>query len=610
MCVCMKRLFGFILIIVTLCCKAQGQVTFDSSGLKIIKITHADSVVGFNDANRKYQSLLGAVGIEHDGVVMTCDSAHFFQDKNMVEAFSNVHISKANGTNAMGNYIRYTGDNNTAFMQGAVQIIDGKNTLQTEELTYNIKTKIGKYTKGGNLQNDSTTISSVMGTYNGFTEQAYFVQDVVVNNPKYTIQSKELTYNTKTEVVKFLSESDIITENSTIHTKAGTYNSKTSSAIFTSRTTIVNEDQEIEGDYITYEDKTGSAFAKGRVKIKDVKNNSIVYSDTARYNKLSGNGSAIGHVFIVREDGKNTLHAKQVDYNKKNGYAKAFGEVILEDTSEHSKLLAGVVEFNENSKFLLASKKPKLISVNEKDTMYLRADTILTMREKDLSFMKRIEVGEDKTSKQKLYAFNLLYADSTFRSDDDSTTPKMILAFPLVRMFSDSMQAVCDSLSYSGIDSTFRFFKAPVLWSKHEQAVADTILAKTVNNKLSESNLIQNAFLVSKTGFEGYFDQVNGNFIDAFFNQNQIREVYVNQNARSIYYAKDEGEAYIGLNQCEASSMNVYFLKGQLDHIVMHENPKGEFKPIDKIQESDRYLENFKLWTERQPKNKEDILNN
>lgn len=587
-----------------------SQVTFDSLGLKVIKITHADSVVGFNDATRKYQSLIGAVGIEHDGVIMTCDSAHFYQDKNMVEAFSNVHISKANGANAMGDYIRYTGDNNTAFMRGAVQIIDGKNTLQTEELTYNIKTKIGKYANGGNLQNNETTITSQVGTYNGFTEQAYFVNDVIVTNPKYNITSKELTYNSKTEIVKFLNESEIVTENSTIHTKSGTYNSKTSNAVFTSRTTVENEDQKIEGDYITYDDKSGSAFAKGKVIVTDIKNNSIVYSDTAKYNKQTGNGSAIGHVYIVRENGKNTLVAHHVDYNKKNGYAKAVSNVILEDTTEHTKLLAGVVEFNENSKFLLATKKPKLITVNNTDTLYLRADTILTMREKDRTELKQIEIGEDKKSKEKLIAYNLLYADSTYRSDDDSTTPKLILAFPLVRMFSDSMQVVCDSLSYSGLDSMFRFYQAPILWSKNEQAVADTIFGKTVNNKLSEANLKLNAFLISKTGYDGYFDQVNGNFIDAFFENNQIKEVYVNQNARSIYYAKDEQQAYIGLNQCEASSMNVYFKIGELDHIVMHENPKGEFKPIDKIQESDRFLDNFKLWTERKPKNKEDILEN
>lgn len=76
------------------------------------------------------------------------------------EAFSNVNIAKANGVHASGQYIKYTDNKHTAFMKGGVQIIDGSNTLNTEELTYNIRTKIGKYVKGGTIQTDETTISS------------------------------------------------------------------------------------------------------------------------------------------------------------------------------------------------------------------------------------------------------------------------------------------------------------------------------------------------------------------------------------------------------------------------------------------------------------------
>jgi hypothetical protein len=52
----------------------------------------------------------------------------------------------------------------------------------------------------------------------------------------------------------------------------------------------------------------------------------------------------------------------------------------------------------------------------------------------------------------------------------------------------------------------------------------------------------------------------------------------------------------------------MYILEKELDHIVMLEDPKGVFLEIDKLGESDKFLASFKLFTERKPKSKEDIL--
>ena len=117
---------------------------------------------------------MGAVSVEHDGVIMTCDSAYFFLENNFIEAFSHVQVSKANGSSAVADYMKYTGNNNTAYLKGGVQIIDGGNTLITDELTYNIRTKIGKYYHGGTIQTEETTISSEEGNYNGYSQQTIY----------------------------------------------------------------------------------------------------------------------------------------------------------------------------------------------------------------------------------------------------------------------------------------------------------------------------------------------------------------------------------------------------------------------------------------------------
>jgi lipopolysaccharide export system protein LptA len=604
----MKKIIPLCLLILCGQLYSKAQIVgIDSNGLKLIRITHTDQIV--KNESDKFQRFIGAVIIEHDGITMTCDSAFLYLEQNYVEAFSNVNILKANGTNAHSNYIKYTGNNNTAFMQGGVSIIDGGNTLNTEELTYNIKTKIGKYYKGGTLQTEGTTVSSVNGNYNGYSQQTYFKDSVVVTNEKYTILSKELTYNIKSKLVKLLDESTIISENSTIYTKTGTYDSKTSQANFTSRTTVESDDQIIIGNTMTYNDKTGMGKAKGDVYIIDTKNETKLTSNEAEYNKRTGYGKATGNVRIENEGGKSILTSRSTEYNKKTGYAIAKGDVVFIDTVQRTQLRSGVVEFNEFSKFMMATVKPKLITVTDDDSLYMRADTMLSMRIKDQGNVKKIALPQSKKNTPTLYSYNLLYADSTAKGPEGEEEPKLVIANHTVKLYADSMQAVCDSLSYSQQDSIFRLYKSPVMWSKKQQSNADTIIIHTQNNKLSELNLINNGLLVSETGYDTYYDQVAGTYINAYFVQNEINYVHVDQNAESIYYAKDDAEAYIGTNRAESAEMNVYFKNKEVDHIVFVTEPKGDFYPIDKLNDGIKFLDSFKLYTDRKPKSKEEILN-
>src|SRR5690606_16670957 len=55
------------------------------------------------------------------------------------------------------------------------------------------------------------------------------------------------------------------------------------------------------------------------------------------------------------------------------------------------------------------------------------------------------------------------------------STSRYFKGFRNVRIFSDSLQAVCDSLFYSGRDSVFQLFQDPVLWANKSQVTGDTI---------------------------------------------------------------------------------------------------------------------------------------
>lgn len=608
---CLLKVNLFIPLLLLLSATGKNlyaQNPADSASKRQISITHTDQIL--KREGDAFQRFVGSVVIQHDGFTMTCDSAFLFAEKNYVEAFGNVNITKTNGTNAHGDYVRYTGSNSTAVMKGAVSIMDGNNSLFTEEVTYNLRTRIGEYLQGGTLSTEGTQVSSKVGTYNGNTQQAWFRDSVVVSHPDYTIESKELSYLIKSKTVKLLDESVVTTASSTIWSKSGTYNAITKQAVFNARTTVETDGQIIIGNALWFNDSTGQGRAKGDVYVIDTKNETKLTAPDVEYNRETGFGKAISGVRIESDGGRNILNAQEITYNKKTGYAMARVRVTVEDTEEKSKLLAGVVEYNEFTSFLLATDNPKLLTLADGDSLFIRSDTMFSLRVRDLNKLQWMpEVRKGKKEKAQPSGYSLLFADSTWRSEKpDSTEPKMIIANRNIRMFSDSMQAVCDSLSYSQQDSTFRLYKNPVMWSRNQQAVADTVFMLTVGNALRKAQLRRNALLVNPTGFEGMMDQVSGVNIDAFFENNALQKVQVDQNAESIYYAKDEDGAFIGLNRAESAEMQVYFHEKEVDHIVFLTDPKGKFIPIDQVNEGNRTLGTFRLFPERRPKNKEEVL--
>src|SRR6266511_4258606 len=76
-----------------------------------------------------------------------------------------------------------------------------------------------------------------------------------------------------------------------------------------------------------------------------------------------------------------------------------------------------------------------------------------------------------------------LFADITQICINVSYTNRYFEAYNHVRIYSDSLQAVGDSLFYSGEDSVFRLFKEPIVWSRDSQITGDTIYLYTQNKK-------------------------------------------------------------------------------------------------------------------------------
>jgi len=189
-----------------------------------------------------------------------------------------------------------------------------------------------------------------------------------------------------------------------------------------------------------------------------------------------------------------------------------------------------------------------------------------------------------------------------------SDSSRYFLAFHHVKIFSDSLQSVCDSLFFSAKDSVFRLYYDPVIWSGHSQITGDTIFLYTKNKKPERLYAFEKSFIVNKT-IQGFFNQITGKTINGYFINGAIDYMRVKgSQAESVYYAQDKDSAYLGMNRATGDVIDLYFKKDDLEKVLFVNDIKGKFFPMKDIPEDQKYLKDFIWLNEKRPKTKLELF--
>ncbi len=546
---------GLLIFIVAFCSMqdafAQKKAADTSGRVPVELLPGIQNLYVIQTDSGDIDKLIGNVALKQGETTMYCDSAYFNLTKNVVEAFGNVHVIQP-GSEAQSDYMRYLGNKKLAYMRTNVMLTDGKSHLWSEEVEYNTLTKIGTYTQGGTLQDSSTTLSSNSGVYDMRSKDSRFTGDVIITDPKYNIVSDDLGYNTDTKIVTFYALSVVTSDSSVLHTSCGTYNTIDQIAHFPCRSSVVNEDQYVEAD--------------------------------------------------------------SLDHNRKTGFGHATGHVYALDTSHHTTLYCGRVDFNEKKKTTVATIKPVLKQINDKDSLFIRADTLFSFpaphKGQHVSiqdaFYKSTSAPVAKAGKGKAKKA-VAVTDST---EADTSKFRNFIGYHHVLIFSDSMQGKCDSISYTQQDSTIRMMYDPIVWSRKSQITGDTILMYLDSSSIKKIYVPNNAFMVSQSGpaKARMYDQVQGRTLTGYFKNGNIDFLIVKPDAQTIYYPKDESGAYIGVEEATSNIMKVYFKDEDLDHILLEQDVKTKLTPMGKADIPGMKLPRFKWLISKRPRKKEDLF--
>jgi lipopolysaccharide export system protein LptA len=261
------------------------EIASSKKEAKKIEILNADAWLNNDQVDKDLNRLLGNIKIKHNDVLMYCDSAYYYKNKNQVRAFSKVHIIQGDTLNLYGNYLFYDGTTENAFVKGNVELIDKETHLYTDSINYDVKNRIARYNDRGRITNAKNTLTSIIGVFYVPKNLFHFKDSVKIVNPAYVMTADTMDYNTLSEIAYFYGPTELNGDSLYLYCERGWYDTKKEITSVWKNAMIDNRQQIVHGDSLFFNDSTGYGESFRNVVIEDTANKIAVEGNYAWYYK-------------------------------------------------------------------------------------------------------------------------------------------------------------------------------------------------------------------------------------------------------------------------------------------------------------------------------------
>ncbi|MCC6754254.1 MAG: hypothetical protein IT266_09775 [Saprospiraceae bacterium] len=542
------------------------------TGKASLQIIHADVFRFERTGLREVQYLSRDVLVRHRATYLLCDSAVI--DSNIVIAMGRVRIVEGDSLQLFGDSLYYDGQERVADLTGGVVLKHREQQFFTEALHYDLKTRTAHFNSGGMLLSDEARLKSKKGYYHASTGQAFFKDSVVVLlRDSMTLISDTLLYETRLRQVIFKGPTMIEQDSLRIFCDEGYYRIEAKEAHFGNFPEYANGSQRARARSIYHDAGRRVVTLIDEAYLRDDRQEA--WADSISLNEFTGDVRLFGNAEYV--EGARILRGQQIEYNRRTkslrvrGQPKvlesgrwiqamaldydggrdlgiATGAVVVSDSADGYSIVCDSFSYNKKDKRFYAAgrnRRPYIALKFEEDSLYLAADTLLSQR--------------------------LVTPADSFQQ---------IHAWGDVKILHRSWRGRCDSLYFSGVDSSFLLFGRPVLWADSSQLTGDTAQLVLEHKALKDLLLYPGAFIINRE-VAGVDNQIKGRTVHARFAEKRMRTLEVAGNAESLYFIRDDASGFVGANVIQCSQMEFVFNEERkIRHIDFFTKPTGTMLPV------------------------------
>ena len=564
-----------------------------------VHLLHADRLFFDDRLHTDAQILVGNVQFSHEGVLMDCDSALYYEATNSFDAFGNVHMNQGDTLTLVSDVLFYDGTDQLARARHNVILTHNQMRLYCDSLDYDRLYELGYFFNGGRLVDGDNTLESEWGQYSPPTHEAVFNYNVDMRTPKSTLVSDTLHYNTETGWARIVGPSNVDNGDNHIYSENGSYDTRGERVYLLDRSIVSNKGISIEADSLYYQ--SDSTLSKG-----------------------------FGNVVYIDRDNRNELRGNYLLYSDSLGYAEAADSAMCVDYSQPDTFyihadtfklftyyydLDSLQAVQAHQDSLLAAKRKK--QSPDSLSLALMSDSLRATLPDSLRATLPDSLHASLPDSLRASSPDSLFASHTpFATDSLAATPapapvdstwREVRAYNHVRAYRRDIQAVCDSMVFISKDSCMTMYKDPILWQEGQQLLGEEIKAWVNDSTIDSTHVIRQALSVERVDSMCY-NQVTGALMRSFFVKGQMDRSIVEGNVLVNYFPFDEDSLMIGMIHAEGTLLQLFMGKKSVDQIKFIGQVDGCMHPLALIQPNVRYLENFQWFDYVRPVSKEDIF--
>lgn len=417
-------------------------------------------------------------------------------------------------------------------------------------------------------QGDTLNLYADSLFFNGKTNIGKLQSNVKVRDNLFKLKTDSLHFNANTSVAYYTNHAFIKSNTTglTLTSKRGLYRTNTKTFIFKDSVILNHPDYIVHSDTLEFKAIEEDILLHGP---------STIWLDSTKITTKKG-------IYHTKTDdiqmwkkatvysGNQVLQGDSLLFNNESQKATGYGNISIIDTLEKVNMFADYLQKEDSIVKLIGTAQ--IFQFQNKDTLAIQADTII---------------------------------QKSFQKNDKSIQ----IAKSNVIIEQGELIGSCQLLYYSEKDSIIKLQKSPIIWRLNTEMTADSISIHTDKKTVKSMYLYQNAF-VSIEHDSIHFDQCSGKFITVLLDSNKISEIFINNNAETIYFPNEASNDTItneeikilkGINYMLSNNITLYFQNGEVNKISFKQQPDASFKPIKNAKKEDLFLKKFKSQKSKKP---------
>lgn len=454
---------------------------------------------------------------------------------------------------------------------GGANFIYQRNTMYCDSAYFYDKTKILKAYGNVHIQKtDNVNLFCDSLHYNGNNGKSKMFGHVRAIDSDYKLTTDSMDYDTRSQqgVYRRGGKIENLLNGETLTSRVGYFYPNAKNFFFRGDVNYKSQDIKMTTDTLQYKyiEKRCYFFGPTNVSTSDTK----IYCESGWYNTVTEEGKLMQNASV--NQGSKFIEGDTILYNPATKISEGFCNVYYIDTTDKLGFKGDYALLNDSLNYSFVTGNAFAIKYQPKDTIYMSADTL-------------------------------------FNQNDSLGDRVFTQGYHNVKILSNNMQSIADSMAYNKADEYIELFKDPIVWAKNGELKGDSLRIYMNDSVINRIEVHKRATVIMEVDSGLYYNQIGGNDITAFFKDNEIYQAIAVGNAQTVFFPTDEEKTdtlvtvkRLGMNRLYASELKVYLDSGEVTGVTYFQQPDGVFYPMDKIKMDESKIANFALKFALRPK--------